>query len=482
MRPHFPPIRGIATTFLLGVMLSCNVAPKTQAAPANEPAEGFSYRDLDPRVWSDSPANRATDPYQVMLQTLRDRKARDLASPDAPSAFGPKDGVAKEFRAPGAPWDELEEAISLDWESIGRASPVELLALRGATRFRTVLRHPDLRIIEVAMAPGARLPSHALADPSMFHIVGGSAELTVADQVIEASVGASIKVEPLAVRSIRVTSDEPLRALWFRWAPDGDATYLSFGYYLTGANFHLQPLEATLPDNYEHWADAMRRPSSVRPSISEIESEAGASPFLRAQRAAHRQAVGSTRAPSYPTTPVLANELDANWLDFTKLADAGFFWAKDAQAGGDILVRWNEIARMKGVFRASRPDGPYDFNLSYIATGPTGKYVTHSHATPEFYYILEGETEWIVGAETFTARAGHTYFHSPYSDHEMRGLVEGKPMRAITGSWAPFGDRSVWTKPGFLLEPLPTQPPEATMAEAFDFHQFETKKLEFEAR
>ena len=139
----------------------------------------------------------------------------------------------------------------------------------------------------------------------------------------------------------------------------------------------------------------------------------------------------------YSSTPRVSDETQFQWLDFTRLADAGFFWAKDARAGADLLVRWNEIARMKGVFRAARPEGSYDFNLSYIAIGPTGKYVTHSHATPEFYYILEGETEWILDGETFTARPGHVYFHGPYWDHEMRGLAEGVPMRAITGSWAP---------------------------------------------
>ena len=61
----------------------------------------------------------------------------------------------------------------------------------------------------------------------------------------------------------------------------------------------------------------------------------------------------------------------------------------------------------------------------------------------------------------------------------MRGLAEGVPMRAITGSWAPFGDRRVWKQPGLLLEPLPEQPSGAEIPEAFDFHRFETKALSF---
>jgi mannose-6-phosphate isomerase-like protein (cupin superfamily) len=447
-----------------------------------DPNERISFRDIDPAIWSDSPANRSIDPYQDMIQVVRDRKARDLANPDAPKPFEGPERIAKEFRAPDAPWDALEEALPLDWSSIRRTSSERLAALRQAVRFRTVLRHPDFRIIEVAMAPGTSLPSHALADPSAFHVVGGSAQLKVADQSIEAFVGASIKVEPYEARSIHVTSDVPLRALWFRWAPGGDATYLDFGYYLTGANFHVQPLEATFPSDYEHWADGERRPSRVLPrtdtasrALNTLDSE-----ILRDQVERHARASASRPVALYPSTPRVGNETQVEWLDFTKLADAGFFWAKDAREGADLLLRWNEIARMKGVFRASRPDGAYDFNLSYLAIGPTGQYVTHSHATPEFYYILEGKTEWILDGETFTARPGHVYFHGPYRDHAMRGLAEGLPMRSIAGSWAPFGDRRVWTEPGFLLEPLPPQPSGIGIPEVFDFHQFETKALSFD--
>jgi quercetin dioxygenase-like cupin family protein len=464
---------------LAWTFLACAASPGDRAPRVIDPSARISFRDIDPAIWLDSPANRSTDPYQNMIQTLRDRKARDLANPDAPKSFEGPERIAKEFQARDASWDAPADVLPLDWDSIRGMSPERVAALERAVRFRTVLRHPDFRITEVAMAPGATLPSHALADPSAFHVVGGSAELEVADQRIEAFLGASIKIEPYEARSIRATSDVPFRALWFRWAPGGDATYLSFGYYLTGANFHVQPLEATLPSDYEQWADAKRRPSRVLPlrKVPSRASDSLASKFLRDQIDRQSRASASRPAALYPSTPRVSDEAQVEWLDFTKLADAGFFWAKDAQAGAGALFRWNEIARMKGVFRAARPEGPYDFNVSYLAIGPTGKYVTHSHATPEFYYILEGETEWILDGETFTARPGHVYFHGPYRDHEMRGLAEGVPMRSITGSWAPFGDRRVWTEPGFLLEPLPPQPSGAEISAGFDFHRFETKAL-----
>ncbi|MDH3687676.1 MAG: cupin domain-containing protein [Myxococcales bacterium] len=447
-------------------LLACGSVPaEGDVARRSADSDGtVSFREIDPAIWSDSAANRSSDPYQEMVQRLRDRKARDLADASAPQPFAGPDSIAKEFRAPAAPWDALGDALPLEWDSLRAKSPERVAALERAVRVRTVLRHPDFRITELAMGPGATLPAHALADPSVFHVVGGSAEFEVGAERIEAFVGASIKVEPYEARSVHVTSEAPLRALWFRWAPGGDVTYLSFGYYLTGANFHIQPREATFPADYEHWDDAERPAPRVLPGVE-----------ARPRTASPRP------AELYPATPRVSDERQSPWLDFTKLADAGFFWAKDAQAGGDLLVRWNEIARMKGVFRAARPAGSYDFNLSYIAIGPRGKYVTHSHATPEFYYVLEGETEWTLDGETSIARPGHVYFHAPYWDHEMRGLVAGVPMRAITGSWAPFGDRRVWTEPALLLELLPEQPSGAELPEAFDFHRFETRELSFEA-
>jgi len=158
----------------------------------------------------------------------------------------------------------------------------------------------------------------------------------------------------------------------------------------------------------------------------------------------------------YPTAPQFSNELDVKWLDFENIPKDCFFWVKDASAGGAALTAWNKMTRMKGVFQAKVPKKKFDFNFSYIATGPTGKYVTHSHATPEFYYILAGKTEWIADGKRYVAVPGNLYFHNPYVNHEMRGLEEGNPEIVITGSWAPFGDRSVFNPPILMTEVLPT--------------------------
>ena len=457
------PTRRIPLAFLV-FSLAFSISGCTTSAPPPseltriEDDADVSYREIDPSYWILSRTTRALDPHDPLIQAFRDRKARDLADPEAPAPFEGENAISKEYRAANAPWDDLESVLPLDWEAIEEADPIRLEALRRALRFRTVLRHPDFQIVELAMAPGSRLPRHALAEPSAFHVLAGKAEFEIEDETIEASVGTTVKIEPHEARAIRVTSGVPLRALWFRWAPGGDQTYLDFGYYLTGTNFHIQPLEATFPPDWQFWPEPLRQ----------------------AHRVSRKGTAESARPPLYPTSPRASDETGVPWIDFSNIAAAGFFWAGDAASAGHYLDRWNEIARMKGVFQARNPGAQYDFNFSYIALGPTSKYVTHSHATPEFYYVLDGETEWILDGERFIARPGNVYFHSPYQDHEMRGLLEGVPMRAITGSWAPFGDRNVWKRQGTLLEPLPELEPSSVIPEDFDFHRFARTRASFQ--
>jgi len=475
----------LTSSFLLSYVVGCSESNPTSTTPKLSQIDAdtpVSYRDIDPAYWTESPTTRALDPYDSLIQPFRERKVRDLANPDAPLAFEGENQIPREFRAPLASWEPIESVLPFEWSAIEEIAPARLAGLRRAVRFRTVLRHPDFQIVEVAIAAHAMLPRHALAEPSAFHVVAGHAEFEVENETIEAFVGTTIKLESYETRAIRVTSEEPFRALWFRWAPGGDETYLDFGYYLTGTNFHIQPLEATFPADYEHWPEALRRKHRIveaTPRESKVRPNEEGFFSQQNQLLAHSREMGSDRARVYPTAPRASDEMGARWIDFSNISAAGFFWASDAASAGNYLDRWNEIVRMKGIFQAKNPDAQYDFNFSYIALGPTSKYVTHSHATPEFYYVLDGETEWILDGETFTARPGHVYFHGPYRNHEMRGLREGEPMRAITGSWAPFGDREVWARPGFLLESLPDQDEAAEIPEDFDFHRFARRSMEF---
>lgn len=438
--------------------------------------EVFSYKDISQDIYVEKAENKKNDPANSIFEALRHKRKVDIANPNAPQAFSGADIVQPEFRSSTAPWQALEMVFPGDWDAIKMTSPAALSQLRAAVKVKTVMDHPDFKIIELALAPGALLPRFSDAAPGSFHILEGAVEVTVDDQTIAGHTGTSVKLESLSQRRLKVVSDAPAKILWFRWAPEGDQTYLNYGYYLTGCNFHAQPLEAAMPDNFEHWNEPERQRFTHLQHSKVFEPAKDSFYGAQVAELAKMKARDDSVLLRYPLTPLFSNEKDVQWLDFTKLDAKSFFWSKDAAKGGDLLAAWDKIARMKGIFQAKVPEQLYDFNMSYIANGPRGKYVTHSHATPEFYYILGGETEWLLNGEQYTAIAGNVYFHSPYWDHEMLGLKEGVPKVAITGSWSPHGDRTVFEQDMVFTEALTVQVSSAVFSEQFNFHDFKLKQ------
>ena len=477
MITHYPYSKTVMAAFI-PLLFGGAVVAAESGYYVPGPGEVFSYKDITPKIWDATEQNKKLDPMNELLETMRANRHVALNDPNAPQQFRGADLLAPEFSSSTRPWQNLEDVFPLDWAAIEAASPTELAQLRDALKVKTVLNHPDIKIIELALGSGALLPRHADAAPGAFHILEGAAEITVGGKTVKAYTGTSVKLESLTERRIKVTSSTPLKMLWFRWAPGGEQVYLDYGYYLTGSNFHAQPLESVMPANYEHWKE------SVRKSFVELETPAIITADTKGFYAQQQQQLVAMKkqerfkelAELYPTAPQFSNEIDVDWLDFENIPAEGFFWAKDASKAGHALKAWNKMVRMKGVFQAKVPGSQYDFNISYIGVGPKGKYITHSHATPEFYYILGGETEWIVDSKRYIARAGNMYVHSPYVDHEMRGLIEGDPEVVITGSWSPFGDRSVFQRTGLLTEALVQQPAESAIAGDFNFHDFKISK------
>ncbi|MFT7682715.1 MAG: quercetin dioxygenase-like cupin family protein [Moritella dasanensis] len=460
------------------IALALVVSPVLSHAELYIPKMGevFSYKDISQEIYVEKAGNKKNDPANSIFAAMREKRKVDMANPNGPQAFVGGDVIQPEFSASTSPWQALENVFPSDWDAIKAASSIELAQLRTAVKVKTVMDHPDFKIIELALAPGALLPRFSDAAPGSFHVLEGAVEVTVDGETIAGYTGTSVKLESLSQRRIKVVSDKPAKILWFRWAPAGDQTYLNYGYYLTGCNFHAQPLEAVMPDDFEQWDESARQRFTLLQHRTVSEPAKNSFYGSQVKQLTKMKDEDVAVLSRYPLTPLFSNEKDVQWLDFTKIDAKSFFWSKDAAKGGDLLAAWDKIVRMKGIFQAKVPEQLYDFNMSYIANGPKGKYVTHSHATPEFYYILGGETEWLLNGETYTAVAGNVYFHSPYWDHEMQGLKEGTPKVAITGSWSPHGDRSVFEKDMVFTEALTTQTSSAVFSDSFNFYDFKLKQ------
>jgi quercetin dioxygenase-like cupin family protein len=442
------------------------------SAAENEPQAGPPVIDaslradeIDPAIYFD--LDSPTDPFRGIYSAFRERRARDMADPDRPRALEERPA---EYVTAGRPWNALEEVFRWDWDAARASDPGGAAELQRAVRVRLAFDHPDFKILQVLLGPGAILPGHADAAPGAYHVIQGGARITVAGEALAVTPGASVKLDPYEVRRIEADLDESLKLLWFRWAPGGDQAYLASGYYLTGANQHVQPVEANLPDDVYFFGApfelgpgptpaAVQGPASC--SFCESQSEA-----LRRAKAKHPDRVGR-----YPKTARWSHESSVEWIRLDRLPpDSGFFWTGDVDRALPLASRIAEVFRIKAFFRAALPEGGYDFNVSYAVWGPRARYVQHSHATPEFYYIMTGPVEHWVGGVKHTAAPGNIYLHNSYTPHESRGVTDGLRYDVITGSWPPNGDRTMFDEAFFLVEPLPVQSGEAILPIDAPFH------------
>lgn len=443
---------------LVSLVLCAGVSASVEGA--SEPPE-----EVDPSIYSrlDDP----TDPFGAKYAEFRARRERDMANPDSAQ---PLDRYPARHRTSRKPWGELEALLPFDWQAVRAASPEEAKQLEASIRIRLGFDHPDLKIIQMVIGAGGLLPAHADGAPGAFVVVGGEGEISVEGETWRVTPGATVKLHPYDVRRLRASPSAALRLLWIRWAPGGDQAYIDAGYYLTGANQHVQPKQADLPDDYLFWGEVFENEALEEPSVPVLEPESG-SVYARSARAldASRRTLGDDRA-RYPSVPVFGHESRVPWLSAERARRGGFFFSEDLGSLGPVADRMLQIARHKAIFRATRADGRWDFNFSQSAWGARSTYVEHSHVIPEFYYALSGPVIYGVDGERHESLPGDILYNNSYSPHLIQGIVDGLVFDCFSSTFAPHGDRSVFERPYFLVEPLGRQPASARLAKDVAFH------------
>ncbi|MEN8160074.1 MAG: hypothetical protein ABFS41_08390 [Myxococcota bacterium] len=291
---------GRLLSFSLVLALSgCATSGGELAAPA----------EVDPAVYSrvDDPS----DPYRAKYAEFRARRARDMANPDFPA---PLDRYPAFHRTGDMPWGSLETLLPFDWVEIRKADPEAAAQLADVVRARLAFDHPDLKITQLLIGPGGLLPAHADGAPGAFIVVGGEGEIGVGGETQRVTTGGTVRLAPYAERRLQASSDAALRLLWIRWAPGGDQAYVDAGYYLTGANQHLQPEQADLPWDYLLWDGAFENEALAAPStpvaLAPAESVYAADAHALADR---RRELGTARDP-YLTVPIFGHESRIPWL------------------------------------------------------------------------------------------------------------------------------------------------------------------------
>ena len=464
-----PKINKITHLLLFLALFSCQQETSEQSelpTPLNE-KDFTPIEKIDPQIYFATEENITKDPNNALTDMFRKKKAADMANPDKPRPFDEKDINQLENVSHQQPWTPLDKVFKFDWEQLGKTA---LTDLSKAVKTRLIFDNLDLKVVELAIATGGILPTHAQATPSVYHILGGEAEIWSNDEVAKVAPGTSITFDSYDKKKVKVTSDEPLKILWFSWAPEGNKSYLESGYYLTGSNLHIQPIQAVMPNEFTFWDVEIGKPFQTIGAKNPASTSF--SKHIKEQNTAWNQL---EKTSFYPNTPTFKSAGAIEWVDMMNLDPKSFFFAKDLKKLGNLTKMLSRMAKIKSVFRVKRPDSGYDLNYSYLAWGPQSKYTTHSHAICEFYYLLEGEVEYIINEQKFHAVPGNFYWHPPYYDHEMRGLKADVPFLSISGSWIPFGKRELFDEPFLLLEDIPVQN-EQQFPDDFKFHPFKLNK------
>jgi len=339
-------ILSLNNSFLSLVIISLFACQRPDPSSTSLSKEDFTpINKIDPQVYFATEENIAIDPNNALTDMFRKKKAADMANPKKPRPFDEKDINQLENISHQQPWTPINEVFKFDWEQLGNEA---LANLSKVIKTRLIFDNLDLKVVELAIAAGGILPQHAQATPSVFHILGGEAEVWSNEEVAKVAAGTSITFDSYAKKRVKVTSNEPLKILWFSWAPEGDKSYLESGYYLTGSNINIQPIQAVLPENFNFWDKKVGK--AFEPLSIQKTNSTNTSNFIKQQNETWNSL---EKTSFYPNTPTFKSASEIDWIDLVNLDPKSFFFAKDLLKLGDLTKMLGRLAKIKSVFRGA---------------------------------------------------------------------------------------------------------------------------------
>lgn len=164
-------------------------------------ANGFiPLSEIDPNIYFDTKANKANDPNNILTDMFRDKKSPDIANPDKPRPLKGHDILKIENISHKQDWTPIDSIFNFNWDAIPRG---QFIQLSKNIKTRLIFDNPDLKVVELAIAPGGLLPFHAQPTPSAYHILGGEAEIISGDSMTYAAIGTSIKFDRYSKKELR---------------------------------------------------------------------------------------------------------------------------------------------------------------------------------------------------------------------------------------------------------------------------------------
>ncbi len=102
------------------------------------------------------------------------------------------------------------------------------------------LDNADIQFGLWQLAPGQTYHSHKHTAPEVYYILSGQAEWTVGSKTRNVSAGTAIYTRPGKIHKMVNLTNEPVKTIWFWWAPGGERAVFS-GEYLFTEPATIQP-------------------------------------------------------------------------------------------------------------------------------------------------------------------------------------------------------------------------------------------------
>ena len=95
------------------------------------------------------------------------------------------------------------------------------------------LDNSDIQFGLWQLAPGQTYHSHKHSAPEVYYILSGKAEWTVGGITRKVSAGTAIYTRPGKIHKMVNLTDEPVKTVWFWWAPGGEREVFNGEYLFT---------------------------------------------------------------------------------------------------------------------------------------------------------------------------------------------------------------------------------------------------------
>ena len=99
---------------------------------------------------------------------------------------------------------------------------LDAMQVRGLIGTRGPLVDEDVNVSAFQLDPGTHYDDHAHPFPEVYVFLSGTAECRWGGEIFDAVAGTVTHCPPNVPHAMRVTSDEPLKAIIISWAPNGD--------------------------------------------------------------------------------------------------------------------------------------------------------------------------------------------------------------------------------------------------------------------